>query len=60
MNNLEIIIGQKKEGSVVGKFIQELFMKGLHWWYSNKNSPANAGHKGSIPGPGRFHTQESK
>ena len=26
---------------------------GLAWWLSNKESPANSGDMGSIPGPGR-------
>ena len=25
------------------------------WWPVVKNPPANAGVRGSIPGPGRFH-----
>ena len=51
---------------MVGKFIQELFMKGLRRWRDfaggtvDKNSPAKAGQVGSIPGPGRFHTPQSK
>ena len=28
---------------------------GLPWWFSDKESPANARDTGSIPGPGRYH-----
>ena len=39
------------------KYIKDI-PAGLPWWYS-KNPHANAGDKGSIPGPGRFHMPKS-
>ena len=30
-------------------------IRGLPWWFSGKESPANAGDSGSIRGPGRYH-----
>ena len=37
------------------KVASNVVQKGLPWWLSSKESPANAVNMGPIPGPGRSH-----